>query len=152
MTGSGSQAAPVEVAEDDEMVIHREEGSDEEDARLGDIPLAGDGHEESGQDISGQGDEERLVLSDDSDEGGPPPRIGTVKQESSVISEQMDKDDKKKMALNTLYDGFSIYGRILCLVVKRRGNVRGKELVGGVGQAMMEEWIASTQREEGLED
>ena len=54
-------------------------------------------------------------------------------------------DDKKKLALRTSYDGFSIYGRILCLVVKRRGNAKGKDLVGGAGQAMMEEWIASTQ-------
>jgi len=53
------------------------------------------------------------------------------------------------MLLNTTYDGFSIYGRILCLVVKRRGTGKGKELVGGAGQAMMEEWIASTQIAEG---
>lgn len=57
-------------------------------------------------------------------------------------------DDKKKMAMRTTYDGYSIYGRILCLIVKRRGDglamaVAGKKQAGG--QASMENWIASTQ-------
>ena len=52
------------------------------------------------------------------------------------------------MALKTTYDGYAIYGRILCLIVKRRGRA-----VGGAGQAVMEEWVRSTQvgREEGEE-
>ncbi len=61
-----------------------------------------------------------------------------------------DTDAKRKMALDTIYDGFSIYGRILCLVVKRLGAVKGlgKDGAGqghGQGKARMEEWIASTQ-------
>lgn len=54
------------------------------------------------------------------------------------------EEDKKKMAMNTSYDGFSIYGRVLCLVVKRKDTGKGKGGVSG-GQAMMEEWITSTQ-------
>lgn len=63
------------------------------------------------------------------------------------------RDDKKKMAFDISYEGFAIYGRVLCLVVKRRGV--GSNLAGGPpgaaqtgrpgGQAMMENWIASTQ-------
>lgn len=60
-------------------------------------------------------------------------------------------DDKKKMAMNTSYDGFSIYGRVLCLVVKRRDNGKAKGGVSG-GQAMMEDWITSTQMPAGDED
>jgi hypothetical protein len=56
------------------------------------------------------------------------------------------------MALSTSYDGFSIYGRILCLVVKRKGMVKGKQPAAGAGQAMMEEWIASTQVDRNDED
>lgn len=52
-------------------------------------------------------------------------------------------DDKKKMAMDVSYEGFSIYGRVLCLVVKRRDN-KGKRSAGG-SQAMMEEWITATQ-------
>jgi len=53
-------------------------------------------------------------------------------------------DDKKKMAMDTTYDGFSIYGRVLCLVVKRKDN-KGKQPAKSAGQAMMEDWIVSTQ-------
>ena len=60
-------------------------------------------------------------------------------------------DEKKKLGINTSYEGFSIYGRILCLIVKRRGNTSGKGSIpsrgpAGSGQAMMEDWIASTQQ------
>ena len=48
-----------------------------------------------------------------------------------------------------IYDGFSIYDRILCLAVKRRDIVKGKETCDDTGQAMMEEWIASTHIGEG---
>ncbi|RYP64740.1 hypothetical protein DL769_006545 [Monosporascus sp. CRB-8-3] len=76
-------------------------------------------------------------------------------------------DDKKKLAMDISYEGFSIYGRVLCLVVKRRdggttkgtgsfssqaaggaGGGRGgsaSNKVGGGGQAMMENFIISTQ-------
>lgn len=56
-----------------------------------------------------------------------------------------EDDDKKKMAMETSYEGFAIYGRVLCLVVKRRDKKgKGNAPIGG-GQAMMEDWITSTQ-------
>ena len=63
-----------------------------------------------------------------------------------------DDDDKKKLGLRTTYDGFSIYGRILCLIVKRKGKKAAPGSVGG-GSQMMEEWV-STQvaQEAGLMD
>lgn len=63
-----------------------------------------------------------------------------------------EDDDKKKLALKTTYDGFSIYGRILCLIVKRKGKKAAPGTVGG-GSQMMEEWV-STQvaQEAGLMD
>ncbi|RYP09110.1 hypothetical protein DL764_001477 [Monosporascus ibericus] len=76
-------------------------------------------------------------------------------------------DDKKKLAMDISYEGFSIYGRVLCLVVKRRDGGNTKETgsssgqaaggagggrggskstkAGGGGQAMMENFIISTQ-------
>ncbi|CEA17182.1 unnamed protein product [Blumeria hordei] len=53
-----------------------------------------------------------------------------------------DETDEKKMIMQTTYDGFSVYGRALCLVVRRR-ETTGKE---PVGQAAMENWIVSTQQ------
>ncbi|KAI9768734.1 MAG: hypothetical protein M1840_004729 [Geoglossum simile] len=56
--------------------------------------------------------------------------------------------DDKKLSLRMSYDGFSIYGRILCLVIKRRPGVkfRGGLAIDGAGQAM-EDWIVSTQNQ-----
>ncbi|TGJ82427.1 hypothetical protein E0Z10_g6341 [Xylaria hypoxylon] len=81
-------------------------------------------------------------------------------------------DDKKKLAMDISYEGFSIYGRVLCLVVKRRdgggadraerdadapaaaggsGNNRAKPGSRGQGQAMMENFIISTQIPAGID-
>ena len=65
-----------------------------------------------------------------------------------------DDDKKKKLAMDISYEGFAIYGRVLCLVVKRRAVMGGlaaaplgsKSQTGQPGgQAMMENWITSTQ-------
>ena len=75
----------------------------------------------------------------------PPPK----RAKSTAIDEEDEpSDNKKKMGMRTTYDGYSIYGRILCLIVKRRGDglvmaASGKNQAGG--QASMENWIASTQ-------
>lgn len=57
------------------------------------------------------------------------------------------------MAVDISYEGFAIYGRVLCLVIKRRGpralassGGSGRPLTGRPGgQAVMENWITSTQ-------
>jgi len=52
---------------------------------------------------------------------------------------QEEKKDKKKM--RTMYEGFSIYGRILCLVVKRRGS---RHATGAQsGQQIMEQFVST---------
>ncbi|KAH6853312.1 hypothetical protein B0I37DRAFT_409494 [Chaetomium sp. MPI-CAGE-AT-0009] len=95
--------------------------------------------------------------SDESDavSGQRPPK--RRKEKAAAVGDTAERDDKKKMAMDISYEGFAIYGRVLCLVVKRRGDGAGKS--GGSaapsrtknqsgrpgGQAMMENWIASTQ-------
>ncbi|EEY21310.1 conserved hypothetical protein [Verticillium alfalfae VaMs.102] len=68
-----------------------------------------------------------------------------------------DGDDKKKMAMDVSFEGFAIHGRVLCLVVKRRDTHRAPASSGRsaasaasgaaapAGQAIMENWISSTQ-------
>ena len=80
----------------------------------------------------------------------PPKRA----KSTAVDENEEASDDKKKMGMRTTYDGYSIYGRILCLIVKRRGDglvmaASGKKQAGG--QASMENWIASTQAPTGDE-
>ncbi|KXX83109.1 hypothetical protein MMYC01_200336 [Madurella mycetomatis] len=103
---------------------------------------------------------ERLFVGDDGSEesdaaiGPPPPK--RRREREAAAGETEERDDKKKMAMDISYEGFAIYGRVLCLVVKRRdGGSRGgssavpssdKSQTGRPGgQAMMENWITSTQ-------
>ncbi|MCJ1435941.1 hypothetical protein MMC27_005317 [Xylographa pallens] len=128
-------------------VREEEEGEERENenVRMGDIPLA-----EAG--AAGGASGEALFVSDaeEGDDGSQTMPVKRKRREGSPAgSEEAADDDKKKLGLRTAYDGFRIYGRILCLVVKRKGIVRGKQLVGGAGQAMMEEWIGATQMAQG---
>lgn len=148
LTGAGTRDVPVEFDQDDDVEIIRGKIS-ETHPKVLDIPLA----KHSGKSLEpGSVREEGLFVSDGSDEEEPQESRSARRQSHKQGSEPIDsdggEDDKKKMKLYTTYDGFSIYGRILCLVVKRGGLARGKEPVRGTGQAMMEEWITSTQRSE----
>lgn len=52
--------------------------------------------------------------------------------------------DDKKLAPRTTYDGFSIYGRVLCLVVKRRGGAATAAAAKHLSsQKMMENWVST---------
>ena len=128
---AGTRARPVDV-DDAAPVPHiRRESSDEDKVDLDAIPL--------GRDAAGRTADEAVAVPD-SDEDGP------GRGSPAAAS---DADDKKKLGLTTSYEGFQIYGRILCLIVTRTGGPRAAQTPagtgGGGGQAMMEEWIASTQ-------
>ncbi|CAK7215403.1 hypothetical protein SBRCBS47491_002477 [Sporothrix bragantina] len=131
----------------------------------------GDGHDSDNDSLFMSENEEGDVLSDlDVDLRDMP-----ASKRTRVVPPQNDNDDddgsrkKKKLAMDVIYEGFAIYGRVLCLVVKRRGGpIRGRGAGGGTqttlsgngragnpsasvepvkpaGQAAMENWIASTQ-------
>lgn len=55
-----------------------------------------------------------------------------------------DEPEEKKLAIRTTYEGFTIYGRVLCLIVRRRDN-SGNSSIEKINQATMENWISSTQ-------
>ncbi|KAL8768677.1 MAG: hypothetical protein Q9194_005640 [Teloschistes cf. exilis] len=141
LTGQGTQDVPIEVGESAEPAVLREDSEEEKLVDLANIPTA-DSQEPSAPDPS-------LFIVDDSDQGSsdPAPQIrkNLRRNHAAPTKGDADEEDKKKLGLNTSYDGCSIYGRILCLVVKRRGKAKGKDPMGGASQAMMEEWIASTQ-------
>ncbi|PGH07924.1 hypothetical protein AJ79_06132 [Helicocarpus griseus UAMH5409] len=59
--------------------------------------------------------------------------------------------DDKKLGLTTSYEGFTIWGRILCLLVTRKG-ARTKPAAAPAGQALMEEWISTQAPQEFGED
>lgn len=152
LTGPGTRDVPVEIGDEGGADLIREESLEEKEINFTDIPTVQDDDRRSESSQDGGGDEQDLFFSDKSQvedsQAGNASRSLRRKTAPPLIDD-VGEDDKKKMALNTTYDGFSIYGRILCLVVKRRGVAEGKGLAGGAGQAMMEEWIASTQMGEG---
>ncbi|KAG9255936.1 uncharacterized protein F5Z01DRAFT_525577 [Emericellopsis atlantica] len=136
---------PVDLDDSNPPVLREE--SDDEVTTLADIPLAGGSDTSRGKqakpdqpddDEFGMEDEEPYAVEIDSDEG-----------DDSAMAQ--GNDDKKKMAMDVSYEGFSIYGRVLCLVVRKkdRSNQRttSKSRPGAQagGQARMENWITSTQ-------
>ncbi|KAF7537676.1 hypothetical protein G7054_g3551 [Neopestalotiopsis clavispora] len=133
----------------------------------------GDDEEEEGLFIS-SGDEGDLdAVESQSDAAERPPPQKRRKETTVAIDDGAGEDDKKKLAMDITYDGFSIYGRVLCLVVKRRdapqaagGSSSGRVVSGsgasssnnnktgrgqGQGQVMLENFIISTQMPAGEE-
>ncbi|RDW93923.1 uncharacterized protein DSM5745_01245 [Aspergillus mulundensis] len=67
--------------------------------------------------------------------------------------QETDGTEDKKMRFRTNYEGFNIYGWMLCLLVTRKGN-KGKARVEAAEpkrQVLMEEWI-STQAQGDLDE
>ncbi|KAF2741912.1 hypothetical protein M011DRAFT_497837 [Sporormia fimetaria CBS 119925] len=150
-TNSHEDSMNVSGAEDQPVVL-REESEDE--VALQDIP------EVSAE--QGRGKRRRTtsaveVISSESDSDtsfqpeAPPPSKRARRTRwrlDDTAAEELDADaqeDKKKLMLNTSYDGFTIYGRILCLIVKRKGPRAHPP--GGKGatssQQMLENWVST---------
>ncbi|PNP58673.1 hypothetical protein THARTR1_01689 [Trichoderma harzianum] len=150
-----TNATPIDVDANDFAPIRIEEDSDNEGVALSDIPSANtrrrakrqrsntleiddsDEFEDAGDDSAAS------VVDVDSDGHQPLPKRprGPVKLPAEPEGEFHD-DYKKKLAMDVSYEGFAIYGRVLCLIVKKKEN-KTQQSLGG--QAMMENWIASTQ-------
>lgn len=126
----GSKEAPVEVEGEETVagVRIREESDDEEDA--------------------GAKLRQYEEISDDEGFERTQARHNTEDIENNV-------DDKKKLAMDLNYDGFAIYGKVLCLVVKRKGPGAERKVagIGGgasmvgtseqAGRAMLEDWVST---------
>ncbi|KAL8742313.1 MAG: hypothetical protein Q9184_008274 [Pyrenodesmia sp. 2 TL-2023] len=147
LTGEGTRDVPVEVVDATEPLVLREESQEEKLPGLAKIPPTADA--EDARSATPPADEFLVADSSDDDFETMPTRPDQRGPGKAIAVQDPDTDDKKKLGLRTLYDGFSIYERILCLVVKRRGSSKDKDLGGGAGKAMMEEWIASTQMPDG---
>lgn len=127
------------------------------------VPDSDENDEESDQDlfVGGDGEEEN---DSDARTGPPPPKRRKGKE---TAPDDDGTDDKKKLAMDISYEGFGIYGRVLCLVIKRRDGGKTMALSSGAGpsgggrsrasgrpggQASMENWITSTQMPETTEE
>jgi hypothetical protein len=164
---TGTSDQPVVINEDTtEPIVIREE-EDDEPTNLADIPEAAVQQKQSRRTARSKRSretEEAEAFSDPSDSEGSDlfvPELTTKRSKTEAPTSNIDQDgdkepqedDKKKLGLNTSYDGFGIYGRILCLVVKRRG-VRTSTGTGGAAssQAMLENWVSTQAVAEQLDD
>lgn len=146
-TGTSDQPVLINENAAEAIVIREEE--DEEAVNLADIPEAGNARKpELDATIDGSdSDDLGLFVAN-----GPAKR--TRLEAGLDENDEPDQEDKKKLGLNTSYDGFSIYGRILCLVVKRRG---ARRAIGGAGaptssQQMLENWVSTQAAADQMDD
>jgi hypothetical protein len=158
---SGTSDKPMVLDEDrTEPIVLMEEDSPDEVINLDDIPEAGQDRNK----VQGSGSNKRRRRSADEDEVSEGSetdvsfqlestiknRRGRNTKPGNVVEGDIDEvgetdDDKKKPGLNTSYDGFSIYGRILCLVIKRKGaRVVAPPAAGSLSsQKMLETWVST---------
>ncbi|KAK4144798.1 uncharacterized protein C8A04DRAFT_27523 [Dichotomopilus funicola] len=157
------QGQESEITSRDDVEVIEDSGEDDDDPGSS----ADEDEPFQGQDEDGESE----GSSDPGSARRPPKRrkdkdaVDAEGEVADAAAAERDRDDKKKMALDISYEGFAIYGRVLCLVVKRRGEGAGRSESSAVsagaiannqtgaktqpgrpgGQAMMENWIASTQ-------
>lgn len=197
-------AGDVPHDEDSPVPVRREE---DEDVRLEDIPMIDQPDEGADSKVRGEkrprrprrGDSADDAINLPSDEGDDTNQSDYENPDdasdsgSSVLparpskrhraqplpgdDDTGDSEAKKKLHMHITYEGFAIYGRVLCLVVKRRdgaGGFAGRGIAGAgiasastggagagrqqtgaaakaAGQATMENWIASTQVQQVVE-
>jgi hypothetical protein len=162
---SGTSDQPVLVNEDSTHPIVIRDEEDEEVINLADIPEADSLREPSRRSARKTRRAESSGADGTDDESdnsalfvpGRTPKRSKIDSGPARVddneNEDVVQDDKKKLGLNTSYDGFSIYGRILCLVVKRRG----ARTSGGVGapassQQMLENWVSTQAAADQVDD
>jgi len=162
---TGTSDQPMIIADDTGEPIIRVE-DDDEPIILGDIPEAGRDKiqaRRSSRNKRRRVGESEAAASDTSDSddsvqfaSAPSSKRAKMNEIDINIIEESETEvegGKKKLGINTSYDGFSIYGRILCLIVKRKGSKHqgsGSEVMPS--QRMMENWVSTQAFVEGEDD
>ena len=124
-----TNSSPVDVDAGENRPVLAEPDDDDENVQMADIPLA----------EASAGADSPIDVEDSTGQ-------------FPTMQDNDEDEDKKKLAMDVTYEGFAIYGRVLCLVVKKRdprlvhtGNAANTGKASGQGQARMENWISSTQ-------
>jgi hypothetical protein len=144
---TGTSEKPLEIADGDDTPIVIREESDGDDLDMADVPEVAVGELESRphQRASNRARRSRIAdplfvnESSDSEEDAFQTQRDAAEQEEDAA------DDKKKLSMSTVYDGFSIYGRILCLVVRRTGTIPAGAETNPLAssQQMLENWVST---------
>ena len=126
-TGTGVEAAGGEI-------LIESDGDEEVEMQMQDIPHASDMDQDKGAGTK------RQQVADDSPERQ---RVSKRRKDESLPQAAAAEEDKK-MRFRTNYEGFNIYGWVLCLLVTRKGDRAGTKAPSESGrQVLMEEWIST---------
>lgn len=156
-SGASDQPLLIDGGKDERLIL-REEDEDEV-INLDDIPAAED--DTTSNKRRRNSDSPEMVDSgsdtDDSVQCESRPAPKRTRRARMPIEEEdaaNADEDKKKLGMKTYYDGFSIYGRILCLVVKRKGprTSTGRAEGSASSQHMLENWVSTQAAAEQVGD
>lgn len=152
-----SNENPITITDDAQAPTVLQEDADDNPVELHNIPEATTTGKRKTPAEDGDEDDDALFVSSSDEEffttqrAQPSTKRRKVSRPSKPAEEEVEleepldqDDDKKKLMLDTSYDGFSIYGRILCLIVTRKGKRDahpGGPSVGG--SQMMEQWVST---------
>ncbi|OJD28180.1 hypothetical protein ACJ73_00417 [Blastomyces percursus] len=153
---TGTDDSPIHIADDSVTIPTIIPESDEEPPiNLQDIPTAMvPVADEEGPDIQPSTSrrrrrENRTETSANFETGSDDENTRASKRKKTQIEPTPEPQDDKKLRLTTTYKGFTIWGRILCLLVTRKGDrARAKHDAAPAGQALMEEWISTQAPQE----
>jgi hypothetical protein len=84
------------------------------------------------------------MIREESDDENVPMAMDHIPAADNLVGDE----DKKKLGFETTYEGFSIWGWVLCLLVTRKGGPSKKKTESNAAQALMEEWIVLTQQQQ----
>lgn len=145
---------PIHIADDDQLADVLHEG-DADVVELSNIPEASNNTGTTKRKPLAEDDDDALFVSSSDEEFFQTQRERVAKKRrkrddelQQAVDLEETNDDKKKMGLETSYDGFSIYGRILCLIVTRRGRKDTSATAPVGGSQMMEQWVSTQVAQE----
>jgi len=134
---------------DSTRILQEDNDDDDDVVELHSIPAATTANTADRSDVDADG----LFVNSDEEEGAHEPanELTSTRRRRDGVDIADGEDDKKKMALDTSYDGFSIYGRTLCLVVKRKGQkaAPAESSAHTGGSQMMENWVSTQAAQDG---
>jgi len=97
-------------------------------------------------------DEEVVEIRDEEeDDNGNDDVEYTGRKRKRPREEDEEQDQKKKLAMKTNYEGFGIYGRILCLIIKKKGGKTKSTSLSNGGSDMLEKWVSTQADKEDVD-
>ncbi|KAK2767708.1 hypothetical protein FQN54_003866 [Arachnomyces sp. PD_36] len=127
------------------------ESDDEPHANLKDIPEAALADEEGGR-PKRRRRTRGTVDNREPKSSSPAPNPKRKKTVEPLELSSEEDLDEKKLGLATTYEGFSILGWMLCLLITKKGGKARNPSDGSGGQVLMEEWISTQAQGDNYED